>query len=295
MGIRISALIQVYNEELCIGPCLSGLLPVVDECVIINGGPLGPSTDNTKKHIEAMFSEYRNKIVYIEETFIQTDGQWAHTKQNNLGIKMVSGDFLIRTHADLIYDVDDVAKVREAIHKFPNKKYFYAPMIDFFCSTEKILLPIYCEPEKQLGRPQCGDVVAINMLAEPKYIDFESDGGWLKSGLQLSLDWSKDTLYLPHVSRYHFAQVKPFKNQVDKMYRNLMRGHYEEAGELLKQKGDKAIYTWIVEQIILFGINPNMKDYAGDYPSVAESIRSMTYMSGYDEFMDWLSSKYGEL
>lgn len=292
MAVKLSALVQVYNEELCMGCCLAGLLPVVDECVIVNGGPQGPSTDSSLDVIKAAMLEHPGKIKYLEGTFRQEDGQWDHTGQNNLALDNVEGDFVIRAHADLIYSIEDVARAREAITRFPNKNYFYAPMIDFYCDTDHILLPSFMEPEKQLGRPQCGDPVAISMRSKPRYMNYEYEPGHFKSGMNISLDWVHDTVYLPHVSRYHFAFVKPFNYQVYKMMRNLMRGQYSKLGDELKQKPESEIYKWIIDQVLKYEAHPGRQVYAGEYPAIAEPIRGMTSMDGYDEFMTWYKATY---
>jgi len=290
--VRLSALIQVYNEELCIGPCLAGLLPVVDELVIVHGGPDGVSDDNTMEFIKTAMFEYPEKMVYLEGMYRQEDNQWDHTRQNNLGLELVTGDFLIRTHADLIYDIDDVAKIREAIEKFPDMKYFYAPMIDFYADTDHILLPAFIKPEELLARPHCGDPVAISMKANPIYVNYEYGDGWTKSGMQMSLDWIHDVVYLPHINRYHYAFVKPFKLQVAKMYRNLMRGQYETLGEELKQSGERYIYQWIIDQVLQYEHHPARRVYAGDYPSVDDPIHYMTSQDGYDEFIEEFQTTY---
>jgi glycosyltransferase involved in cell wall biosynthesis len=285
MGVKLSALIQVYNEELFVGPCLAGLLPVVDEIVIVHGGPDGISTDKTALYLESAVANYPGKIVCLEGVFRQKDGQWDHTRQNNLGLECVTGDFVIRTHADLIYDISDVAKIKEAVNRFPDKKYFYSPMLDFYGDTDHILLPAYIEAEKQLGRPQCGDPVAFSMKANPRYIDYSYGVGWVKSGLQLDINWGEDILFLPHVNRYHYAFARPFEYQVSKMMRNLMRGQYEALGEQLKTGGRDAMYQWIIDVVLGYGNNPARKPYAGSYPAVAESLRGISYLDGYEDFM----------
>jgi len=282
--MKFSALIHVFNEELCLPYSLGGLLPIVDECVIVEGSEVGPSTDGTKAIIEKFQQQYGDKIIYISGTY-NRDGEWDNTTQNNEGLSHITGDFVMRTHGDLVYDTEEVANIRSIVEKHSDKRLFYCPMIDFFVDTDHIYLSCKVQPEDKLHREICGDIAVFSMKDNPRYTDY-AVGKWVKSGLHLNLDWSKDTLYMPHIKRFHYASVKPFKYQVAKNVRNVMKSDMMEFGDELKAKGIKAIYDWAIDQVKTSMIVTNGTEYAGTYPVVGESIRHITAMDGYDEFME---------
>ena len=287
--MKFSALIHVFNEELCLPYSLGGLLPVVDECIIVDGSEVGISTDGTKAIIENFQKQYGDKITYLSGTY-NRDGSWDNTAQNNVGLSHVTGDFVMRTHGDLVYDVEDVANIREIVEKYSYKKLFYCPMIDFFVDTNNHLLSSRVEPETKLRREICGDAVAYSMESNPRYVDYIYKEKWVKSGIAWNLNWDKDILYLPHIKRFHYASVKPFKYQIAKYVRNVIKSDMQELGDELKAKGRKAIFDWAIDQVKTTLILTNGTEYAGEYPIISEPIRHITAMDGYDEFMDWYNS-----
>ena len=290
--MKFSALIHVFNEELCLPYSLGGLLPIVDECIIVDGSEIGPSTDGTKAIIENFQKQYGDKITYLSGTYSR-NGEWDNTTQNNVGLSHVTGDFVMRTHGDLVYDVEGVIKIREIVEKHSDKKLFYCPMIHFFVDTNHHILSSIVTPETKLRREICGDAVAYSMESNPRYVDYPCNGKWVKSGIGWNLNWDKDILYMPHIKRFHYASVKPFKYQVAKYVRNIMKSDFQELGDELKAQGRKAIYDWAIDQVKTTMIADNGMEYAGEYPIIGEPIRHITAMDGYEEYMTWYNDGKG--
>lgn len=291
----LSAVLQVYNEELCLDACLGGLLPVVDQCVIVHGSERGLSTDNTKGIIDKWIAKYGEKIVYEEGVFCKNGDEWDNTAQSNRGLELATGDFIMRTHADLIYDIEEVSRIREVVERFPNKKYFYGEMIDFLGDTEHIALPGRIEPEPILWKPVCGDPVVVSRAARPRYADYiykNATGNWLRSGMQLDIEWAKDTLYIPHLKRFHYAFVKPFPLIVAKLIRNIMKGDLQNFGIRLKCLGERHMYEWAIKEAESYINSTRRVPYAGEYPKLGEPMRCATTMDGHDDYVHCFNDSY---
>lgn len=281
----LSMVLEVYNEEKCLPYCLDSTLPFVDEAIIIHGSENGLSTDRTMEIINEAIRKYPEKIKYVEGVFKRDDGAWDDTAQSNEGFKRVTSKFVMRTHADIIYD--NMAQLRDIVEYFQDtKKVFYCPMIEFFYDTKHIRLGAGTLSERLLPRPMIGDLPVISMELNPH---FEDIGEYRRSSLILeNFNFQRDALlYMPHVKRFHFGWVKPFKDQVLKHVRYIMRGDHEAEGEKLKSKGEKAVFSWAIEHVLSYKNDPSMFSYGGEYPAIIEPLRDMTSMEGYDDFMEW--------
>jgi len=275
--------VEVYNEEKFLPFCLVPMLPCIDECIIVDGSENGPSTDNTAAIVSDFKAKYPEKITYIRGTYRRDDGAWDDTAQNNEAFKHVTGKFVMRTHADIIYDYQDMEFIRKTVERFPDKKIFYCPMVEFFYDTKHIRLYPDSKYEELFARPIVGDVPVISMELKPH---FEDIGEYRRSGLQADGFTHRDTIYMPHVRRFHYGWVKPFKEQVLKHVKYINRGDHGEHGAKLKAKGEGAVFVWARQHVLSYETDPSKFPYAGEYPETAEPLRDMTSMDGYKEFME---------
>lgn len=280
----ISMIVEVYNEEKLLPYCLKSMLPFVDECIIIDGSENGPSTDDTSKIVMTYQRQYVDKIIYHSGTFQRDDGAWDDTSQSNKGFELATGKYIMRTHADIVYDYSDMADLRAIVYQYQDyHKVFYCPLIEFFYDVNHIRLYPH-SLEELLPRPLVGDVPVIAKSIHPH---FEDVGPYRRSGLQSSGFGMDDIIYMPHVKRFHFAWVKPFKDQVLKHVRYIKRGDHEVHGEELKLQGEKAIFDWAIKHVLSYSSDPGMFPYAGEYPAFCLPLVGMTSMDGYEEFMSW--------
>lgn len=286
----ISVIMEVYNEEICLPYSLGGLLPVVDECVVIDGSENGPSTDGSKTIIDGFIKQYPQKVKYISGTFRREDGAWDDTVQSNVGFESVTSDFIMRTHADIVYDVADVQKIRDIVEANQDKAYFYCPLLEFFVDTKHIRL-LTMQAETCLPRPYCGDVTVIAKTALPLFKDL---GDFRRSSLTASVDWNKDIVYMPHVKRFHYGWVKPFQDQVLKHVRYIKRGDHEDHGAELIKQGRKAIFDYAIGMVFDCLKSSQVYRYAGEYPVIAEPLRDMKIETGYQDFERWYLAEFGE-
>ncbi len=281
--MKLSAIMQVYNEERCLPYSLGSILPYIDECIILDGSEQGLSTDGSFAIIDRFIAIYPGLITYVSGDYRRDDGAWDDTKQTNEGFARVTGDFVMRTHADIVYERASMVMLRDIVELFPHKRYFYCPLLEFFWDTDHIMLPSVLLPESSLLRPMCGDVAVLSMSTDPH---FEDLGTYRRSSLCATIDWNSDPIFMPHVRRFHYSHVKPFKDEVEKIVRYIKRGDYEAQGMELQQAGEKAIWDWAIEHVESYGDHPNLREYAGVYPEEAEPLRSMKTLDGYSEFID---------
>jgi 2-polyprenyl-3-methyl-5-hydroxy-6-metoxy-1,4-benzoquinol methylase len=280
---------QVWNEEICLPCSLKGLLPNVDELVIVNGGPHGPSTDSTKAIIDNAIAAYPEKIKYLEGTYLREDGAWDETRQVNDGIAQITGDYMMRTSADIIFDDADVGMIRQIIERFPDRRLFYSPMIDFGGDTEHIILQGHMTEEEILPREIVqADGLVWSMAAKPHAVEV---GERRLYGMVADIDYSKDILYMPHVKRFHYGYVKPFEWLVTKYVRLISAKHHENWEELQRQ-GEKAMLAEAIHWVSNLKNTLPAQPYTGCYPVNGEPLRSMDVMDGYEEFMAQYNAKY---
>lgn len=280
--MKLSVIMEVYNEELCLPYSLGSLLPYVDECIIVDGSENGPSTDSTQAIVDQFAGNYPGIIIYVSGEFVRDDGAWDDTAQSNMAFGMVTGDFVMRTHADIIYERRSMVMLRQIVEKHLDKRYFYCPLLEFFYDTDHIMLPSHLKVESSLLRPMCGDVAVIAMSANPH---FEDLGEHRRSSLCATIDWKNDLIYMPHVRRFHYSHVKPFKEEVAKIVKYIKRGDFETAGADLLALGEQSVWDWAIKYVENYKDHPQLRQYAGVYPREAEALRSMNTMIGHDEFM----------
>lgn len=280
-NITYGALLNVYNEDLLLPYCLEGLMPDIDQCVIVNASSEGPSTDNTKKVIDKYIGLYPNKIEYFEGSFPYPNGSWDEAAQVNFGLSKIDADFMIRIHADIIFDYNEIGKIKELFSRFLNKKFFYAFQRDFWVDTDHIKLYEFSW-EQQLPHPISNDPIAISMKANPRA--FDDDSG--KFGVTADLDWQKDVLWLPDVKKYHFGFVKPFRLMFDKVLIAMKKGDFfskDLMATLTEKDLCKRAFTHVKTMMETLNF-----DYAGEFPVICNAIKNISMRDGYTEVEEWI-------
>lgn len=276
MQAKISLILNLYNEATMLEH-LDVVLRHVDEAIVIEGSPIGPSIDATVDIIKAYQKVYNIKL--IQGTFRRHDGGYAQSRMRNILLDNVSGDFVMVHHADLVYDDDSMIMIREAIEKYPDKAVFYTPMREFFFDMRHIRL--YCfEPETCLHRPLCGDVPIVSMKYRPRYHTC------LTTGLSLHESWTPyDALFMPDVRRYHLCFVAPFAYQVEKHVRRITQRDWGDKGEGLLLAGFEAVFKAAVDHVESYPEDASMFDFFGTLPS---GLKDKTYCAfdGRPEFYE---------
>lgn len=273
--IKISLKLITYNEAFYLPHSLKAVLPYVDEAIIVDGGPDGPSTDGTLDILESFRRQYPQKVKYFSGEYKASDGSWDEMAQANQTLKYVTGDFLMLHHADIIYDGKDMKMIRDAVESYPEIKIFYCDMIEFFFDMNHIrLYPVNCET--LLPKPLTGDVPIMAMSMNPHYVD---NAVLAHDGFEL-----KESLYMPDVKRYHFGWVKPFQKQVEKHVKYMKHVRREQA---IIEKGEEGILQWAIDHVLSYETDGSKFDYYGAYPKIVDELGlcDISTMDGYDDFM----------
>lgn len=218
--MKLTLILAVHNEALFL-PYLDVVLNYVDEAIIVDSSPFGPSDDDTSEILE----DYARRYPGIELThglYRRNDGirdyTWDEAKVNNFMISQASGDFLLFHHADIIYDVEDLEKIRKAIDAFPTKLIFYTNYLEFMWDTYHLHLRPDSLSEPAFFRPLTGYAFVVSKRANPTWRNYPL-GLQLGIGLDMTI-----ALFCPHIRRWHFANCKPYPLKVAHACRQIATG-----------------------------------------------------------------------
>jgi glycosyltransferase involved in cell wall biosynthesis len=278
----LSALLCIYNEELMLRQCLTNLVKFVDEIIIVDGGYNGASDDGSKEIIDE-FMQNHLMIKYYSGTFVFDDGAWNEPEQINFGLSKVTKGYVMRTHPDTIYDTKDIDFLKQSLSS--GKKYIYCPQLDFWCDTKHILLYKHSNIEGALFQQISGEPLVVSMNCNFHAI---TQGDLRQFGMVADIDYNNDILYLPHIKKYHFGFIKPFKDQVQKYVCYAKRG---DMGKDKQTYDPKSLYEWTINFVKDNYANKGM-DYYGYYPEDALPLKNISYMDGYNEFMEWFNNQF---
>lgn len=230
--MKISMVMPVYNEAKLL-PChLELAAPFVDEIILVDGSPAGPSTDGTKDLIEY------NNVEIIEGKFelAGRKGGWDKAAQLRMGVEKATGDMLIITSCDNVFG--DYEMLVETIKEHPEGKVFYCFLTEFFidCSHVRMInIPDFPMPQISCGIFQ-------------KRLFTTKEHTWFARSLVEPVDY----IFLQDVHKYHYGWVTDFDKQVAKHIRNVRSGGWLEYGERILSSGEQALETWAITHILSY-------------------------------------------
>jgi hypothetical protein len=279
--MKLSLMLNVYNEADVL-PFIEPVLKHVDQAVITEGGPIGLSSDNTGEIIRNYQKTYGH-IHFFQGEFVREDehgfGGWAEAESKNRMLEVVDGDYLMLSHADIIYDEIDMIRLREAIERFPKKAIYYAPMLEWIYDMEHIRLYYAFDIENLLYRPLVGDVPALSMRLKPYYVNHPT------IAIQLQ-PWTPDeALFMPHMRRFHLGFARPYPRQIEKRLNILCQRDWGELGETIIAQGFEACLQAAIDQVEAFASDFSVRDYSGEYPEILGGKR-FSVNDGREEFYD---------
>jgi len=274
-------LLPVYNEGTLLRYSLENTIKYVDEIVVVDGGPEGPSNDKTKDIIDGFGKLYPNKINYFSGTFRRENGSWDEGASRNLGLSNITGDILMPHCGDMIYTDSDITKMVNAVKTYPDKRIIYCPFVEFWLDQTQIRLYGGHAMEAWFPVLAISDIpfVALDLIAEYR------DG----PHLILKEYTYKDFLFVPNAFRYHYGWVSGFQTQVNKHIRNITMGAWAEQGDEIMKGGPKGVAKWAVKHVLSY---PDMNcgyTFAGTPPINTK----FTYLDGANESILEYKAKYG--
>jgi len=288
--MKISMLLPVYNEEEFLTYSLATTIDYVDEVIIVDGGPFGPSDDKTHEIISGFDKIYPNKIKYFSGTFRFDNGGWDESASRNLGLSNVTGDFLMPHCGDMIYTHDGMARMVDAVNRYPDKKIIYCLFAEFWKDERYIRLYRGNAMEAWYPVMAISDMPIVSMDIIDKYID--GPHLHLNRSLVPGSQESNDAfLYVPNVYRYHYGWISGFDKQVEKHIRNMTMGAWASNPEMdIRDKGDMEIAKWAINHVIGYKGEQCYFDYCGEIPL----RKRFSYLDRHDETIAKYEALYGE-
>jgi len=272
---KISAILSVYNEESLLGLCLKQIEPYVDEIVIVDGGPLGPSDDKTPDIVKDF-----TKAKYLSGTYKTRTGAWDLTSQRNHGISEASGDVYLFLSADMLFY--NFEYLCEVIRKEEDVKVFFCNTVEFWLDTNHIRL--YAQLANLSIPGGVSEAVAIARESQPIAGEHGS--------LEIVTPKPREQMMVGNTTKYHLGWIRPFKSQVEKHIRHIEQGRWGDAGKKLMEGTQQKLEQWAILHVLSYKQIPSV-DFRFQFPDEWQGIKDMNYLNGQSDFVKYYEERYG--
>ncbi len=283
-NMTIALVVPVYNEEDMLRQSLRDPLKYVDEAVILDGSPNGPSTDGTRQIIADYEVQYPGKIKYLSGTYRMPNGSWDESTARNLTLANINSDFMIPHCGDMIYGDRDIEILCDAIRTYPEKRVFYCWFLEFWLDQSQIRLYPYME---WFTFPTIGD---LNAIAMDSSIQYENGPHII---IPESYKNQHNHLPLPNINRYHCGWISGFLKQVEKHYRNITMGQWGEGMNELRNSSPEKIMAWSINHVLGYPGEGCGYPYMGEPPEVMKGVE-WTYNSKLDEGLKDIMGRFDD-
>lgn len=272
---KISAILPVYNEESLLGLCMKQIDPYVDEIVVVDGGPDGPSDDRT-----AEIAQSFDKTKYISGIFKTIPGYWDEVSQKNRGIAEASGDVFLFLSADMLfYNLEYMCDI---IRKEINTKIFFCNTIEFWMDTKHIR--VYA-PIGNLSLPGgVSEAVAISRESQPVLNE--------NMPMEIITPKPKEQMLVSDTKKFHLGWIRPFNKQVEKHITHIRQGRWKKSHPELMEGSEQKLYQWVLLHVLSYRQNPSI-EFRTELPEEWDSIKNMNCMDGQNEVIKNYETKYG--
>jgi len=269
--MKISMVMPIYNEAKLLPYHLELAAPFVDEVILIDGSPTGPSTDGTKDLIK----KYDN-VVRIEGKFELPNRKngWDKASQLKAGIKKATGDMIILTSVDSVYS--DYELLVNTIKEHPDGKVFYCFLTEFFLDTKHIRLIMTAD----YPAPQVGYGIF------PKKLFTTKEATWYATSMVEPIDY----IFLQDIRKFHYGWITDFDAQIAKHIRNVKSGWWAEYGEKILSAGEQTIDAWAITHVIHYE-KEGVFVYAGNEYHPFHQIE-FDYRNNFEKVMMEFKKKY---
>jgi len=271
----ITAILPVYNEEALVKPCLEHLTPYVDEIVVIDGSPKGPSDDKT-----AEIAKSFDKVKYLSGTFKTIPGEWDAGSQKNRGIAEATGDVLLFLSADMFFY--NIQFLCDTIRREEDIKIFFCLTTEFWMDTEHVRMYATVDNLSLPGFPQ--EAVAISRDSQPISTQHGS--------LETIAIKPKEQVLVTSAIKYHLGWIRPFEDQVKKHIQHVNQGRWGEVGANLLSGTEQKLEQWAYLHVASYKTVPSVQLRCA-LPDEWDFMKSMTYRDGEDEALKAYTKKWG--
>jgi hypothetical protein len=268
----------VFNEEKLMPSVLPNILPHVDELVIVDGGPQGPSTDRTSEIIRDTGGE---KVVYRSGKYVLPDGAWDCATQKNTGLSLCSGDIVLLLSADMLfYNLEFLAEI---LRTNESHKLFFVPTMEFWLDTSSIRL--YSPDGDYLTVPsQILQPVAFSKTIRPVY---QTDAALRIQEIRLD-----QRLLVPSTTKYHLGWIRSFPQQVAKHICHVQQHRWGDHGENLLRGEKRDLELWAILHVLSYRSIPHVPIQC-NLPKEMESLMDMKFNDGSERVMQDFEQEYG--
>jgi len=271
---KISAILPVYNEEVLLPFMLKNVSPHLDEIVVIDGSPNGPSDDKT-----AEIAQSFENVVYKNGTFKTIDGAWDSTLQKNTAIAATTGDIVLFLSADMFFS--NMANFREAMLT-EEGKIFFCTTIEFWLDTKHTRL--YTDSGELLAiQSPLMDVAAVWKSLNPYF----SEGQ-----LHIDITTTDERLVAPQTIKYHLGWIRPFMQQVDKHIRHVRQHRWGDVGEKLLRGTESGLVQWAMQHVLGYSNIRSLNTHCV-LPPEMEALADMKHTIGSQKAVEDFEEKYG--
>jgi len=247
---------------------LKNILPHVDEIVLVDGSPEGPSTDKTKEIAKAC-----DKVLYQSGKFATLDGAWDMAAQRNTGIAAATGDVLFFLSADMYFsNLEMLRPVVEA----EQYKIIFCSTVEFWLDTKHLRL--YSADT---------DVLTVSSsILEPIVIDTAYSPFCEENGRFVIEDAAQnDRSIIPQIVKYHLGWIRPFQQQVQKHIRHVKQHRWAEVGEKLLRGGERGLEQWAIRHVLSYQSIPSI-GFSASFPEELDEHLEMRHDTGVQECLD---------
>lgn len=274
---KISVILPVYNEEILLPALLENTLPHVDEIVIVDGGPGGPSTDSTA----IIAQEHGDKVKYSQGTYALPDGGWDVALQKNTAIASATGDVLVFMSADMYFN--DLGMFRKVLEDAGRFKIFFCSMVEFWLDINHMRLYSQNGNNMLTVPGPVVDTFAVDASLAPYY---DTNGGIQVGGVV-----AEERLLLPQLFRFHFGWIKPFRIRVETHKTHVRQHRWGDEGEGLLLGDEREFQKWAIMHVMSYPQTPCV-DFQAIIPPEMEACRNMRYDQGHSDVVKEFEDKY---
>lgn len=284
--VDVSVVMPVWNEERFIGHALDSLGEYVDQIVVVDGGPDGPSTDSTRAVVEGRKAK-GYPVEFYEGEFGTPDGLWDQASQRNLGLSQCRCQYVLPVDADEVFD-ETIMMVLELLEE-REPLIVYGQLVDFWMDLHHIR-PRFTGA--LMGQPTTANTSFYARHLKLYHSMTEGDGDL---GHAVRFDHSlvdrRKVAYVPKYVRWHLGWVRPYEKQIKKHLRNIRRGGWGEFGEKLMERGDRAVVAWALDHVMSYPEHDFYCDFVGKRPwALVDSEYS--YLEGADAALKKYAEQY---
>jgi len=264
----------VLNEERLLSAVLKNISPHVDEIVVVDGGPNGPSEDAT-----AEIAKRYEKVAYQSGKFATLDGAWDMATQRNTAISAAKHDMILLLSADMFFL--ELGRLREAIEggKF---KIFFSSTFEFWRDTKHL------RQHSDMGTPTYMPAPILEPIAvDRSYTPYVGEDGMLN----LAHADIKDRMMIPQMSKFHLGWLRPFPEQVQKHIRHVKQHRWAEQGESLLRGGKRSLEAWAIKHVLGYSAIPSVP-FHGWLPEELEEFGDMKPEDGSNQVIADFEEEY---